>query len=134
MKKQFKSYIIQSLIDTSILIALYVVAFAVSIKGNALPTLVVCGVGTTLGIQLLIAYFTSVYGEQRGTKSLNLALIITLAIFFTSALISLIYIICIFAGAQVDTYAFSIATSVIGWVFTIPYFIVSVIFAVRMGK
>ncbi|WP_029513836.1 hypothetical protein [Mycoplasmopsis primatum] len=137
MNKSFKSYIIQSLIDCSILIIFYTVAFALLVSRKPLfqdtATIVTATVGITLSIQLLIAYFTSVYGEKRGTKALNLALTITLILFIVGTLISLIYVICALANANLGDgwLAFSICTACFGMVLTLPYFIVSIIFAIR---
>ncbi|WP_406616849.1 hypothetical protein [Mycoplasmopsis adleri] len=129
MNKQFKSFIIEVTIATSIIFILFLVGFGVALgQSNITPGEIFSGSAIVLMALLITSFVMNASNNLAGNKSYRLALIITFVLYLVGMLLTIIYAICMMAGASVDYKAFTASVMCIGAIFSVPLLIVALMY------
>ncbi|VDR42562.1 hypothetical protein [Mycoplasmopsis caviae] len=101
MKKQSSAFVGVSLLQTSIIIVLFVIGMIEAIKGAGFGLLIYGAVGFTLALQIVILFFAFVFKKTGNSGKIGTLLIIFLFLMLAATIISLSYTICFTQGANI---------------------------------
>lgn len=136
MKKQSTAFVAVALLQTSIIIILFILSMIHAIRGaSRSPLILISGaVGFTLVIQIVLLFFAFVYNKPGYNGKLGILLIVFLFLLVAASIISLAFTICATKGANINDdgwKTFAIISTIFTWVLAVPFLICTIIYAVR---
>lgn len=136
MKKQSTAFVAVALLQTSIIIILFILGMieAININGSSLRIGIYGAVGFTLVTQIVLLFFAFVYNKPGYNGKLGILLIVFLFLLLAASIVSLSYTICSTEGANInnDGYkVFGIISTIFTWVLATIFLICTIVYAVR---
>lgn len=135
MNREFKSFIINSLISSITIFTLFLTGFILVLsKKNIEAGNIFAGSSIVIVILLLASFFSNALKNLSGSKAIKITLITSFVLFLVAMLITLIYAICILAGANMKAADFCAASMGIGFILAMPLAVVSIIYLLKYKK